>query len=265
MPGGFVGPWLPRLFLNGRGARRLVVITQTLRDAFHNEIVKLQESPFTIVAPDGVDLDRYKTVPDPKESRRLLKEGNLPQLSIPQFTVGYTGHFYAGRGMEHILAIASQTKDLTFLLVGGDPKAILMVQEKVNRLALENIIITGFVPNAELPLYQAACDVLLMPYQRNVAASSGGDISQYLSPMKMFEYLACGRVILSSDLPVLREVLNNKNAILLPPEDIDAWIKVLKEIKDDLPRRKLLMEQARKDSEQYTWESRAANIFLDVL
>jgi glycosyltransferase involved in cell wall biosynthesis len=241
----------------------LVVITRSLKDALHNEIAQTPGSPFTIIAPDGVDLDRYKTLPDPKNSRRLLQEGKLPQLPIPQFTVGYTGHFYAGRGIELILDVASHTPDLTFLLVGGDPKAIEIIQEEVKVRSLGNVIITGFVPNAELPFYQAACDVLLMPYQRKVAASSGGDIALYLSPMKMFEYLASGRVIFSSDLPVLREVLNNKNAILLPPDDVDAWVKALKEIKDDLPRRKLLMEKARKDSEQYTWESRAAHIFSD--
>jgi glycosyltransferase involved in cell wall biosynthesis len=265
MPGGFVGPALLRLYLKGKGARSLVVITQALKEAFHTKNPQNNGSAFTIVAPDGVDLERYKAVPDPEESRRLLQARKLHQLPVSQFTVGYSGHFYPGRGIEHIMAIASRSPDLTFLLVGGDPEAIIKIQEKVEVLALENIIITGFVPNAELPLYQAACDVLLMPYQRNVAASSGGDIAQYLSPMKMFEYLACGRVILSSDLPVLREVLNSQNSILLPPEDVDGWIRVLHEIKDDLPRRKVLMEQARKDSEKYTWESRAAKIFSVIL
>ena len=42
--------------------------------------------------------------------------------------------------------------------------------------------------------------------------------------MKMFEYMAAGRAILSSDLPVLREVLNEENAILLPPDEPAAWV-----------------------------------------
>jgi glycosyltransferase involved in cell wall biosynthesis len=76
--------------------------------------------------------------------------------------------------------------------------------------------------------------------------------------MKMFEYLACGRVIISSDLPVLREVLNEQNAILLPPDDVGAWVGALEEIKGDPKRRQKLMTQARNDAKHYTWESRAA-------
>jgi glycosyltransferase involved in cell wall biosynthesis len=121
-------------------------------------------------------------------------------------------------------------------------------------------LLTGFVPNAELPQYQAACDVLLMPYQRQVAASSGGDISRYLSPMKLFEYLACERPIVSSDLPVLQEVLNPENAILLPGDDIDAWAAALQTLEADADLRRRLASRARQDAQQYTWEARAKKI-----
>jgi glycosyltransferase involved in cell wall biosynthesis len=104
-----------------------------------------------------------------------------------------------------------------------------------------------------------------MPYQRKVAASSGGDISRYLSPMKLFEYLACGRVILSSDLPVLTEVLNPENAILLPPEDVNTWVAGIQKVRDD-PRYGLrLAERARCDALRYTWEARAARILEGIV
>ena len=73
---------------------------------------------------------------------------------------------------------------------------------------IKNVHLTGFVPNEELPLYQAACDILLMPYEEAIAGSSGGDTARFASPMKAFEYMAAGRPILSSDLPVFREVLD---------------------------------------------------------
>lgn len=260
LPGGFMNLRLTRGFLRGKGARCFVVITRSLKNAIHNEIAQLPEAPFTIIAPDGVDLERYKVIPEVEEARRLLKESSIPQIPVSRFTVGYTGHFYAGRGVDLILGVAARSPDFTILLTGGDPDSIVQLKALVRDRSLENIIITGFVPNTDLPLYQAACDVLLMPYQERVSASSGGDISQYLSPMKMFEYLACGRVILSSDLPVLREVLNEQNAVLLPPDDVGAWVEALKDIKDDLNRRRKLMTQAQNDARRYTWESRAALI-----
>jgi glycosyltransferase involved in cell wall biosynthesis len=258
LPGGLMNPWLTRRFLFGKGARRFVLISRSLKDAINSEITSLLEEPFTIVAPDGVDLERYDAIPDSESARRWLKANSIPKMPTAHFTVGYSGHFYAGRGIALILAVASRTPEFTFLLIGGDPESITRVRQLVEDQSLQNVILTGFVPNADLPVYQAACDVLLMPYQERVAASSGGNIAHYLSPMKMFEYLACGRVIFSSDLPVLREVLNDQNAVLLPPDDVNAWVEALRDLKSDPNRRHKLADQAKEDARRYTWDSRAA-------
>ena len=261
LPGGRMGPWLFRRFFRGSGAQRLVVISRALRDAIHNQIFPLPDPPFTLIASDGVDFSRYREVPSSHEARLSLQATSIPQLPVQNFTVGYTGHLYEGRGISLILDIAQHLPEFTFLLVGGDPPKVEEVKSEVSHRCLGNVILTGFIPNRELPLFQAACEVLLMPYQCEVAASSGGDIARYLSPMKLFEYLACGRVILSSDLPVLREVLDDSNSILLPPEDVGMWVQVLKVIRNDLPRQQVLGEQARKDSKRFTWKSRAERIF----
>jgi glycosyltransferase involved in cell wall biosynthesis len=99
-----------------------------------------------------------------------------------------------------------------------------------------------------------------MPYQQHVEASSGGDIARFLSPMKMFEYMACGRAILSSDLPVLREVLSPANAVLLPPEQIERWVQALVDLRDNSERRFALASKARDDVKQYSWQVRAFRI-----
>jgi glycosyltransferase involved in cell wall biosynthesis len=222
--------------------------------------------PFTIIAPDGVDLDRYKNLPDPKSARQNLQESrkDLNDLSPDNFTVGYTGHLYDGRGINLIIQLAVSLPDVNFLIVGGEPDQIQQLKEVVHSQAIENVFIPGFIPNADLPQFQAACEVLMMPYQNKVAASSGGDISRYLSPMKLFEYMACGRVILASDLPVLREILNSKNAILLPPGRFDNWTESIAAIKENPARWKQLAETARQQSRDFTWESRAEKI-LDNL
>jgi len=78
--------------------------------------------------------------------------------------------------------------------------------------------------------------------------------------MKLFEYLACGRVIMASDLPVLREVLNPKNAVLLPADMADKWLEALIEIKENPDHWNLLAETARRLSAKYSWKSRAEKI-----
>jgi glycosyltransferase involved in cell wall biosynthesis len=262
---GRFGGLLFRVFLHGQGALRIVSITLALATDLGKRFNVPLGLPFCLIAPDGVDLDRFIDLPKPLAARRALAEsGVFPQLALERFTAGYTGHLYAGRGVELLLELASLLPTINVLVVGGEPGDLQRLEEVVAQKGLTNFFLAGFVPNAELPRYQAACDVLLMPYQARVAASSGGDIARYLSPMKLFEYMACQRPILCSDLPVLREVLNEANALLLPPQEIAAWAEALMRLANDASLGNTLAERAYQDVQQYTWERRAALILSDL-
>jgi glycosyltransferase involved in cell wall biosynthesis len=119
---------------------------------------------------------------------------------------------------------------------------------------------TGFVKHESIPLYQAAADVLLMPYSRSIEASSGQDIAEVINPMKMFEYMAAGRGIISADLDSIREVLNEGNAVLVEPGDFGKWKVEIESLFADEPRRLALGAQARKDVEQLTWVKREERV-----
>jgi glycosyltransferase involved in cell wall biosynthesis len=202
------------------------------------------------IAPNGVDLERYADLPDPAEARRQLelKAG---------LTAGFTGHFYAGRGMDLLLELARALPDVNFLWAGGTPEAVEEWQTKLSAAGVSNVTLTGFIENSRLPLYQAAADVLLMPYGRAVSASSGQDIAEVINPMKMFEYMAAGRAIITSDLPVIREVLDESKAVFCPSGDVGAWQTALKDLLADGPRRAALAAQARRAVEGRTWTGRA--------
>lgn len=264
-PQGRLGPVLLSLFLKGSGAARLVAITRALARAISVDYAAPEGQPFTLVAPDGVDLERYKDQSDSRQARSVLRDWRPDlNLQVDQFMAGYTGHLYPGRGIGLILDLADALPDIRFLLAGGEEQDIAQLQNKVKSRGLKNVILAGFVPNAEIPRYQMACDVMLMPYQRRVAASSGGDIAPYLSPMKLFEYLACGRPILSSDLPVLREVLNKDNAILLPLDDLPSWVDTLQALRADPGKRSELGVSARRCAQEYTWQARAMRIIAGL-
>jgi glycosyltransferase involved in cell wall biosynthesis len=78
--------------------------------------------------------------------------------------------------------------------------------------------------------------------------------------MKMFEYMAAGRAIVSSDLPVIREILNEKNAVFCEPDEVGDWRLVIESLLDDEDQRTLLGNQARHDVQGYTWIARAQRI-----
>jgi len=169
-----------------------------------------------------------------------------------------TGHLYAGRGVETFLALAQKSPETQFLWVGGRQAEVHAWREKAKGQA--NLRFTGFIPNSELPRWQAAADVLVAPYGRKIAGSSGGDSASVASPMKIFDYMAAGRPIISSDLPVIREVLDEESALFCPPDDVDAWHGALTRLLGDAALRKKLAANARRRVEKYTWQAREKEI-----
>jgi glycosyltransferase involved in cell wall biosynthesis len=122
------------------------------------------------------------------------------------------------------------------------------------------------VLNEQLPLYQAAADILLMPYGKEISISSGkGNSATISSPMKMFEYLATGRAIVASDLPVFREVLDESNAVFCAPDKPTDWEGALRGLLDNTERRQELGKQAREDAQRYSWTERAKHIMEGFL
>jgi glycosyltransferase involved in cell wall biosynthesis len=250
-PEGRFGPSLFRLFQKMPGKKRLLPITHALANQLHERFnIDLIDQHLIQTSPNGVDMERYTNLPEPTAARTLLK---MPS----SLTVGYTGHLYPGRGMSLLTELARCFPSINFLWVGGHPQDVNTWRERLIAENINNITLTGFVENSQLPLFQAAADILLMPYERVITGSSGGNSSTYASPMKMFEYMACKRAIISSDLPVIREVLNPSNAILCPPEDIDDWSQALGTLIYDEEKRKTLANQAWLDIQKYTWLERA--------
>lgn len=247
---GRIGPWMMRRFWRSSTLKRILVTTHPLRDSVEAVAGKTFTEETIQIAPNGVDLAQYEFLPDAAEARHSLGLEN-------KLTVGFTGHIYPGRGADLLFELAGRMPDVNFLWVGGTPDGVAYWRNQLSEASASNVIMTGFVENSQLPLYQAAADILLMPYGRSISASSGQDIAQVINPMKMFDYMAVGRAIVSADLPVIHEVLNDNNAVFCEPGNADAWESTLRELLADEPHRISLGVQARKDVIRYTWISRA--------
>jgi glycosyltransferase involved in cell wall biosynthesis len=243
-PSGWFGPFWLRLFLLLPGRKRLLPITDALRRALD------LPTEYTVIAPDGVDIECYASLPDPEPARREL---GLPAAP----TVLCTGHLYEGRGADLFLELAKEFPQASFVWVGGRSVDVKIWATRAAAQALANVTFTGFVPNEHIPLYQSAADVLLMPYRRTIATSSGGNTAGICSPMKMFEYMAAGRAILTSDLPVLREVLDETTAVFCPSDNVGAWGSALGGLLADERQRQALGQRARQVVQQYSWIERS--------
>ena len=250
---GNMGPWWLDRFWLARGRKLMTVTTRSLRSALEHSTGMHFPDEAVMIAPNGVELERYEGLPSPQEARRQLY---LPEIP----TAGFTGHIYPGRGAHLLFELARQMLGVHFLWVGGTPELVEYWRGKLHEAGIMNVTMTGFLEHSVIPLHQAAAEVLLMPYGRSIEASSGQDIAEVINPMKMFEYMAAGRAIVSADLPSIREVLNEENAVLCEPGNVQAWRLSIESLLADEPRRLALAAQARRDVERFTWVAREERI-----
>lgn len=205
-------------------------------------------------APEGI-------TPVPLGKRRAALCEKVPQaLGSWKMVCGYFGHLYPGRGIEIVEQLSHARPDCLFLVFGGTERD-LDERRLGNRLG--NLIFMGHVPHPHARELMALMDVLLMPYQESVSIGvKGHDTARWMSPMKMFEYLGAGVPILSSDLPVLREVLvDGDNCLLVPPADQQSWLGALDRIAASPGLALALGERAHAQYRaQHTWTRRAERI-----
>ena len=240
-----------------------ITISQKLVEFLHKhhgcsvkKSLVLPDAAISGIVPLSENDDRFALIN--KALPNVVEEGKWEAIC------GYFGHLYQGRGIEIIENMAMVRPKLLFLIVGGDPGD---VKYRTMAKKTDNIVYVGHQPHPVAQDIMRCMDVLLMPYQRSVSIGvTGHDTAQWMSPMKMFEYMASRVPIISSDLPVLREVLcDGSNALLVSPDDVGEWIDALDRLIDDKLFAKKLGARAHSDyQKKYTWDSRAQKI-LDVI
>lgn len=226
--------------------RHLMVITEALRRQFCRDFHLSADC--VLVLPDGADLPapEPKAVPASQGPRRLR--------------VGYVGQLYPGKGMELIALLAEKLPEFDFEIIGGRDDDIATWTERL--VGVQNVRFRGFVPNVATEKFRQGCDVLLAPYLRTVSTAGGGNIAEWISPLKLFEYMGSRRPIVCSNLPVLREVMRDgENGLLCNPDDIASWITALRRLHADRVLAGRLSENAYNDlKNNYTWAGRARKL-----
>lgn len=193
----------------------------------------------------------------PGERRGRLEGIVSDALGDWRAVCAYFGHLYAGRGIEIIEAMAKARPQILFLVFGGNETE---VSQRRAANGLVNLRFAGHLPHTVARQAMVSADILLMPYQDSVSIGvKHHDTAAWMSPMKMFEYLAAGVPIISSDLPVLREVLKHgQNAMLVAAGDPTAWIAALDRLLSEPDLAMRLGRAGHADYlAHYTWDKRA--------
>ncbi|MFX4243142.1 glycosyltransferase [Aliarcobacter butzleri] len=238
----FVDKYFLKRIVKESNFKRLVVISEALKTLYKNN--KYFRNTECYVAHDGADFpfnsDIIETIIDSKK-----------------LNIGYTGHLYQGRGIDIILKIAERYLDINFHIVGGNPMDIKYWK---NKSSSKNVIYHGFVEPKSVYKYVNSFDILLAPYQNKVSIAGRDDSSKYMSPLKIFEYMASNKAIIVSDLDVLHEVLDSNQVEFVTYNNIDDWCNAIEKLKDKNYRNNLAINAYKNFVKNYTWKIRAENV-----
>ncbi len=168
----------------------------------------------------------------------------------------YIGSFYKGRGIDIIEKLASKMPDINFYAYG---------KRNEKKFSTKNLKFFKIIKYSKVRKILKKADLLLMPYQSKISINSenfNDDISKFISPLKMFEYLATGIPILSSNIKVLREkLIHNKNCVLVDNyEDEDNWFIAINKLKNNFEMRKKIYTHALRAASNNTWRIRVKKL-----
>lgn len=232
-------------------------ITKYLRD-FYIENYQCPKSR-TLIIPDSVDLEIFDLDLTIVQARQEL---DLPR---DKKIIGCFGRFRTmgmEKGLKTILESLKFLDDnILFLAMGGKSRDIKYYANMAKQLGVEHkVLFMSSHPQYELAFYQKACDILLMlyPFKEHYA--------YYMSPMKMCEYMASKRPIITSDLPSVREILSETSAFFVQPDNAKDLATIIKRVLENQGFASKIAQQAFEDVKQYTWQERVRKIlsFLKV-
>lgn len=170
----------------------------------------------------------------------------------------YSGSFGKGKGLETIYAIANRAPKIEFHIFGNKKT---LDESLLKKNVPKNIKFMGFFNYKTICKTLTKYKILLMPYQKKVGVLiKKVDVSKYFSPLKLFEYMASGRIIIASDLKVYKGILKDRhNSIILDPKKINKWVEMINAILKS-EKYNYLGKNAKKDVEKYSWNNRAQRI-----
>jgi glycosyltransferase involved in cell wall biosynthesis len=165
----------------------------------------------------------------------------------------FVGSFYEWHDVATLLKafvrVLNLYPDARLILVGDGAKRQATMQLAIELGITRSVIFTGMVAHTDVPRFMAAADIAVVPYpvlQQDV----------WLSPLKLFEYMAAGNAIIASNVGQLSEwVTNERNGLLVQPGDISALAAGIERLIDDPGLRLELGQNARVEAiQKHSWD-----------
>ena len=222
-----------------RHAAGLFTLTQALADDIRTRYAA--QMPFRVV-PDGVDLRQAEPL--------------CPSLTNSRPMLLYLGSLHPWKGVEVLIEAMRRVEHAELRIVGGsEQRRRELTALSRSRGVSDRVVLNGPVAPAQRFAVIAGADICLLPLTRTSIAS------RYTSPLKLFEYMAAGKAIVTSDLPSVREVIEpGVHALTAQPEDPESFAQAIHTLLMDAELCARLGAAARARVEAFTWTRRAGRI-----
>lgn len=227
-----------------RGADRVVTVTGVLADRIAREGIPRHD---IVVTPNGINPSRFAASTD-----RDAAKGSLGLADY--LVIGFVGFAREWHGLDRVVDVLSSAcrNDLYFIVVGDGSVCEALKRSAAARGVADRLHITGVMPRDRVGEYVQAFDIALQPA-----------VVDYASPLKLFEYMACGAAIVAPDKANIREVLTDgRDSLLFDPADASAFTVAVEHLCRETNLRERLGAAAQQTvhERELTWRHNAKTV-----
>lgn len=225
-------------------ANKIIAISEGLKKELCQRY-KIREEKIAVVY-NGTDIEVFRPLDKRETKQRLGIDENTNYICFVGSFYKYHGVEYLVKSMPLIIRHIPKTR-LLLIGTGGEKTAIeQMVREEG---LMDSIIFVGEIPYRMVALYVNAADVCVMPLIKTPF------LAPETSPLKMYDYLACARSVVGTNLPGIGDFLEGIDAgISVPPEDPAQLAQAIVSLLNDPLRAERMGKNGRKVVvEKYSW------------
>ena len=202
--------------------------------------------------PLGINTDIFKPI---KKDERLAKSLGIKNTDT---VLIFVGTLYPFSGLEYIIKnislIQNKIPQIKLLIVGGGPHYNKIKDLIIKQNLQDSVILTNFISQKILPSYIALADLCLNPFETNT-------VTNQIVPIKIIEYMACQKPVLSTPLTGTKELLPSNNYGIIYSELTDFHQTIIDLLSDMVYLSKLAKEGYTYSHENHDW-SVLSNILI---
>ena len=227
-----------------RWANKVVVVTEGLKNYLINNY-QISQSKVEII-PNGVNTEHF-----------------LPRIkaSSETFCLGFVGNLVQWAGVEifikSIPSVVQNIQNIRYLII-GDGLLRESLEQLTHSLKIDGYVnFVGKVEPGKVPEYINKCDICFIPAVKERNLTIG------ISPLKLYEYLACGKPVIVSDIKGLDIVEDLKVGLVVEPDSAEQLTQATLKLLNDSAERQRMGERARQAAvERFSWTNTTNKILL---